>query len=436
MRVHSLTGSRLRGLLLIAVVFASIACLSLVPAAKPQYSGTIHIYADGSVSGTDLIQHSGNIYRLTGNLQAQEIVVECGGIILDGMGFTLEGTGSWPTPPAINLTASDVTVKSFNIIGWEVGILGAYNGNIICSNNVTRCERCIAIYADDYNVYRNYVSGWNVGIRVQGNNSKFFQNEVVGNPKGFFITNSTGISINKNRIERNTLALSIDSDCVFVYHNNFISQNNASEGVVYASVLLAGGNLTVGNQTLIPWDGGFPAGGNYWSDYTERYPNATKVGTYHIGDTPYVVSDSPHVSDRYPLLEPADISQPDVFLPFPTPTASPTPPPTPEPTPTQTPIPTTSPSPEASAAPSTSPSPTENATETPTPTPTEPPNMPSNSPSATPSTQQEAPLFTQNAIYIALIAAVTIAVAAVFLLQRRTKQRHWQFSDPENNGYT
>jgi hypothetical protein len=61
----------------------------------------------------------------------------------------------------------------------------------------------------------------------------------------------------------------------------------------------------VGNGTdIIAWNNGKE--GNYWSDYLSKHPNATEVGTSGIGNTPYVI-DGDNI-DRYPLMQPVDIS--------------------------------------------------------------------------------------------------------------------------------
>ena len=54
---------------------------------------TVYIRADGSVEGTDKIYRVGNLYIFTGNI-GDSIVVEKSNIIIDGNGFTLQGTGS------------------------------------------------------------------------------------------------------------------------------------------------------------------------------------------------------------------------------------------------------------------------------------------------------------------------------------------------------
>jgi hypothetical protein len=48
------------------------------------------------------------------------------------------------------------------------------------------------------------------------------------------------------------------------------------------------------------WDDGYPTGGNYWSDYEERYPNATELDNSHIWDTPYIIDKNNQ--DNYPMI--------------------------------------------------------------------------------------------------------------------------------------
>ena len=77
------------------------------------------------------------------------------------------------------------------------------------------------------------------------------------------------------------------------------------------------------------WDDG--AEGNYWSDYAGIDEDGDG-----IGDSPYVVN--ANNTDRYPLMDPFEVSN----------VIPPSPSPTPSPTPTQTtPSPTASPAPES-----------------------------------------------------------------------------------------
>jgi hypothetical protein len=48
------------------------------------------------------------------------------------------------------------------------------------------------------------------------------------------------------------------------------------------------------------WDDGYPSGGNYWSDYLTKYPNASQIDHTGIGNAPYVINSNN--TDRYPLM--------------------------------------------------------------------------------------------------------------------------------------
>ena len=84
-----------------------------------------------------------------------------------------------------------------------------------------------------------------------------------------------------------------------IYHNNFI--NNKVQA--YNSV---------NSLPINTWDNGYPSGGNYWSDYHTKYPNAAEIGDSKIGNTAYVI-DSKN-QDRYPLMEPFTATPPQITL--------------------------------------------------------------------------------------------------------------------------
>jgi hypothetical protein len=68
------------------------------------------------------------------------------------------------------------------------------------------------------------------------------------------------------------------------------------------------------------WDNG--SIGNYWSDYSTKYPHASEIGYSGIGNTPYVVSpsysefDPIAYVDNFPLIRP--FSEEITSEPFPT----------------------------------------------------------------------------------------------------------------------
>lgn len=293
----------------------SLAAMSTV---KSQSTRTIFINSDGSISGTTCIQRDGNLYLLTANLYNSPIVVLRNNIVLDGEGFVLQGEGGWGTPgvagleatSAINLTCSNVTVYNFNINGWEVGVLGSCNGNTITRNNITETERAIAIYADNYDVTGNYLANSIYGVRIQGNNNNIQQNQIMNNYCGFLISSSTGVIITENNIANNNIAVNTDNmppSSFQIYLNNFIIGANDTIVSVTSDAVGFGGE-----GTMSPWDNG--STGNYWSDYTIKYPNATEIGQTGIGDTSYLIREDPTITDRYPLVTPVSV-QPITMLP-------------------------------------------------------------------------------------------------------------------------
>jgi len=304
-------------------VLVCLVSLAVVPSVKSQSAGTIFINSDGSVSGTNNIQHNGNFYRLTANLYDSPIVVLCGNIVIDGEGFVLQGAGGWGIPgesgpeatSAINLTCSNVTVSNFNINGWEVGVLGVYNGNTITNNIISETEYAIAIYANNYNVTGNYLANGLYGVRIKGNNTGIQQNQIVNNYCGFLISDSSVI-IEENNIANNNTAVNTDNmppSSFQIYLNNFIIGANATIVTVGSDAIGFGWG-----ETLSPWDNGTT--GNYWSDYAAKYPNATEIGNTGIGDNPYLIRVNPTVIDRYPLMVPVTIQ--NITLASPSQTAS------------------------------------------------------------------------------------------------------------------
>jgi hypothetical protein len=305
-----LVGVHMNKKIVFALIFVGLISLIAVHDAASQSTGAIFINGDGSVSGTDKIQRNGNLYTLTDNIYDSALVVQCNNIVVDGEGFVLQGEGGWGTPgiagietiPAINLTCSNVTVRNFNILGWEVGVLGAYNGNTISNNNITGTERAIAIYAGNYSVTGNHLANSIYGVRIKGDNNCISQNQIVNNYGGVMISYSTHVVIMENNIANNATALNVDNSTFEIYHNNFFV-NSSNTSIVTTTVDAIG--LDVG--TMPSWDNG--SEGNYWSDYTTKYPNAAEIDHTGIGDTPYLIRANPTVTDRYPLFAPFNISE-------------------------------------------------------------------------------------------------------------------------------
>lgn len=283
-----------KGIILLTVLVLELMlfCTIQTQFVTAQSYSLIHIRSDGSVDpATAPIQHLGDFYKITANIYNASLMVEKNNIILDGQGFILQGSAICVFgQAAINLTCTNVTVTNFHIIGWPVGVLGVFDGNKIVSNNFTNNGYDVAIYANNYRVTGNYIGS----ERVVGNNNVFSQNEISIRDymSGFWISSSSGTIIEANDItltKETASFISTDNGNFQVYHNNFVNIE-VNTGGAFLFIISYPQQTTDGSPT---WDNGYPSGGNYWSDYASRYPNATEIGSSGIGNTPYVSSLAP-----------------------------------------------------------------------------------------------------------------------------------------------
>jgi hypothetical protein len=105
-----------------------------------------------------------------------------------------------------------------------------------------------------------------------------------------------GNTVFNNTVLNTEIAVNFGMDAAnnTIFHNNFI--NNTRK--VQMSSLLR-------NPYVAVWDRGYGIGGNYWSDYLSKYPNATEIDGSGFGDTPYAID--AYNKDNYPLMRPVDI---------------------------------------------------------------------------------------------------------------------------------
>jgi parallel beta-helix repeat protein len=331
-----------------------------------QALGTFYIRADGSVDPpTLLIQRNGDLYTLTGNINSSGsgIVIERNNTILDGAGFLLQGSGSYDPAGLTLAKVKNVSIKNTNIEDFTYGIkldyhsdynnlsgnnirnsrIGIYlnfsNNNGVSGNNITGgyydgiwlrsssnnnvSGNSISANSNygielDYSSNNNNIVGNNVTDNTSGivlsyssNNNNIAGNNITNNDQegikygwgscnsiitgnniesswyGITLDLSSNNNISGNRIAHNEYGIVLGNernDCV--YHNNFIDNTHQA---------------SLQNCTAA-WDDGFPSGGNYWSDYLTRYPNASEIDASGIWDIPYEI-DANNI-DHYPLIIP------------------------------------------------------------------------------------------------------------------------------------
>jgi len=192
---------------------------------------------------------------------------------------------------------SSITGNTVTASNWGYGIIlsSSSNNNDISGNTATT----------------NYASG----IRISwSSNNSVSGNTVADNWEGIMLD----YYCYYNRVEGNTIANNfygiylweIVNNSLYhnsFYHNNFVDNNHQvyDEASEYMGV----------PPSVNFWDDGYPSGGNYWSDYQERYPDAQELDDSGIWGTPYEIDENNQ--DKYPLMEP--------WSPPPTPPAPPIP---------------------------------------------------------------------------------------------------------------
>ncbi len=271
-------------------VYALVGSPPSSPTLTAPSENDITINADGSVSPSySPIQQTGNVYTLTSDVQGH-ITVNRNNTILNGDGHTLSSTNYAPFGLQLN-DVSNVTVKNFIITGGENGVnfgisLTDTSNATVANNTIKDIGSLLAMNAIEY-----------VGINVEGGSSNNITgNNLVNNIAGMDFSGTENNLIDGNNIADMSNPWEVYSAGIFfsdssnntIYHNNFATNPIAGQ---------AGDS-----DSFNVWDDGYPGGGNYWSDYQTKYPNATEIGSSGIGDTPYVIDTQN--KDRYPLMEP------------------------------------------------------------------------------------------------------------------------------------
>jgi parallel beta-helix repeat protein len=237
---------------------------------------------------------------------------------------------------AVRLESAGYTVIHNNEIfdNWRGILLYASSPYVsVYGNNVTSNEYGIrvAMGGSNYvNVSGNYVANnRGYGIDVTGfggggesNYATIARNLIVNNT---FEAVGLGIGSNYNTIVQNDMIGNGHAGVTLERYSNYntIVQNNIIEnayGICFDLYIVNSTQNVILNNNIINntqqvriasgsvnnWDGGYPAGGNYWSDcsgtdlFCGVYQN--RSGSDGIADEPYIID--AENKDRYPLMNP------------------------------------------------------------------------------------------------------------------------------------
>jgi hypothetical protein len=324
-----------------ALLFSVVAGTWFASLASAQSSEMITINADGSIDpSTAPIQRNGDVYTLTGDIDGY-VVLARNNTFLDGAEHAAGGIYGplpvqvgyqWLVNGTTNITIVNAVVSEGGIIfaGSTLNSIIANNtldggkginfygdGNTISGNNITDSDvfyGSIAFSGSNNIIAKNRMTNTKItGINIGGSNNTISGNYIIGG-------NASAISFSQvsyknvvfgNQIENNRVGISTfhvfgyDFGTNTIYYNNFV--NNTQN--LYSGVIAA-------PSAINDWDNG--ALGNYWSDY-----NGTDANGDGIGDSPYVIGASNQ--DRYPLIDPVDVSNLALASPSPSPSPTPTP---------------------------------------------------------------------------------------------------------------
>jgi parallel beta-helix repeat protein len=294
------------------IILASVSS-ALPKVQSAQTSGTIYIRADGSVdpSTAPMFSIDNVTYAFTRNI-GDQIVVERSKIIIDGEGYTLQGSGSGYGLSLFG-SISNVTMRNTNIKGFELGIwLRSSSNHSIVKNTITNNAAGIWVTesSSNNNIRENNItanSGYGILLGDGCSNNGLFRNNVSKNDFGIVLGGSLYDTIVENSIganEEDGIWLSDSSNYNSIIGNNITANNRNGIGLRWSSNNSIYHNNFIDNKVCAyieysgypnVWNNGYPSGGNYWSDYAGA--DANHDG---IGDTAYVI-DASNI-DYYPLM--------------------------------------------------------------------------------------------------------------------------------------
>jgi parallel beta-helix repeat protein len=262
-------------------------------------NNTIYIRPNGEVEpSTAPIQRRGDTYTFKNNVFGS-IIIEKDNAVIDGAGFTLQGTGEEDERPS-----HDFDIGLFS--GWRpsdvyvtpesnnTGIYSYAQGLTVKNLKITQCWCAIELeYSADHTIIGNQIFDNTVGIRIGSASNNLIADNIIANSKQAITLMSAHDTIQNNMIVNNTeYGIKLSWAFNTVLENTLA--NNSQAVLLMSSYNVFNENVFLDNSEQVhlglkplfnTWDNGET--GNYWSDYNGQ-------GTYCIDENNI---------DHYPLTQ-------------------------------------------------------------------------------------------------------------------------------------
>ena len=292
------------------------------------WTGTVYIKADGSVEPSDApVERNGDLYTLTEDIisDGDGIVIEKNNAVIEGARHIVQASGFWGTGIEVN-KRSNVTIKNIRINGFDYGIhlSESYYINIVQSDITKGASANVFCYGSSCCTFsENNISesSWFGIIMYYSFSSGIFNNRIIDNARSgveLFLFSANN-SVMQNRIENNWAGVCLNASAANnAVRENDIITNNAGIRLYDSSYNFILCNSFINNtfqvydhsvEGYVPpsvniWNGIYPYGGNYWSDYAgvDNFsgPYQNETGEDGIGDIPHIINALN--KDDYPLM--------------------------------------------------------------------------------------------------------------------------------------
>ena len=328
----------------VVMLLSVISAMTILPTVN---ADTIYVYHGGSIQDAIDAANPGDTVFVYNGTYYENIVIDKSISLIgedkdttiidgEGIGDVISVTSAWVNISGFTIQNSSVDlynpgsgirlnstnyvkITDNNINNNAFGILlySSSNNNII-SNSITNNSNhyyygIVLVYSsNNNNIANNIVANNDIGISLDVfcNNNKIIDNEITNNNHSIYLDSSSNNTVTDNDVNNNMCGiLLLESNHNTITYNNIT--DNKEGGVIIT--WLSSNNSIYHNNLINNTQNTYDEGnniwynpdlkqGNYYDDYTEKYPNATQTinGTW---DTPYNITGGDN-QDLYPLIEP------------------------------------------------------------------------------------------------------------------------------------